>query len=253
MTALAMTEAAALAEHEAAVERGLATFLDVGRALLAIRDARLYRAKHDTFESYCESRWGMSKSHANRMVQAAEVAEAMTPIGVTPTSESQARELAPLLDEPERLREVWTEAVEQTAGKPTAAVIRDIVRPPIRQVETHTTKTEVIVDQDTGEVLTPQEWAETETERQVVNPLAAARADVARQPVIVAGKAIERLHSARLTFEAVGSPADLVADIALDPAELDNSGYWLDEIESAIAVLQAFSVALRRRNIRSAK
>ena len=41
-----------------------------------------------------------------------------------PATESQARELAPLLDDPEELREVWTETVERTEGKPTAAAIR---------------------------------------------------------------------------------------------------------------------------------
>lgn len=150
-------EAAALAEHELAVERGLSTFLDVGRALLAIRDGRLYRADHATFESYCEQRWGMSKRHANRMVQAAEVAEVVGPMG--PGSERQARELAPLLDQPEKLRETWEQVNEQTGGKPTAAAIREAVRPAplpagITKV-TDTQRTETYIDSDTGEVVDP--------------------------------------------------------------------------------------------------
>jgi hypothetical protein len=100
--------------------RELSTFLDVGRALLAIRDGRLYRDGHDTFESYCRDRWGMERAHAYRMVQAAEVAEALSPMGDVPSSERQARELAPLLDQPDALRDAWQQANEQTGGKPQA-------------------------------------------------------------------------------------------------------------------------------------
>ncbi len=39
-------------------------------------------------------------------------------------NEAQARELAPLLDQPQTLDRVWSETVERTGGKPTAAVIR---------------------------------------------------------------------------------------------------------------------------------
>lgn len=35
-----------LAQHEGVIERGLKTFVDVGNALLAIRDKRLYRQDH---------------------------------------------------------------------------------------------------------------------------------------------------------------------------------------------------------------
>jgi hypothetical protein len=60
------------------------------------------------------SSWGMSKTHANRQIDAAGVASALTPIGVKPSSEGVARELAPILrDDPERVEEVWAEVVEE--------------------------------------------------------------------------------------------------------------------------------------------
>ncbi len=154
MTALSLPESSALAEYEQTVERGLSTFLDVGRALLAIRDGRLYRDGHDTFESYCRERWGMSREYAFRLTQAAQVADVL-PVGNTPASERQARELAPLLDQPEALRDAWQQANEQTGGKPTAAAIRAVVRPaPVATVTTTTThKDSVQVDTGTGEVL----------------------------------------------------------------------------------------------------
>jgi len=162
MTALAPVEAATLAEHEASVERGLSTFLDVGRALLAIRDERLYRAEHDTFESYCQDRWAMTDRYARNLMAAASVGT-VVPV----TNEAQARELAPLLDQPERLRDTWQQAQEQTAGKPTAAAIRSIVRPqPAQSPEaariTHTTTErtveDFVADRVTGEVLSVEDW-----------------------------------------------------------------------------------------------
>src|SRR5690606_32485692 len=107
---LTVAEADQLADCEAVIAKGLQTFIEVGQALLTIRDNRLYRTSYGTFEEYCRKTWGMSKTHANRVIDSAEVAEVLTPMGVTgerqarelgttvPTSERQARELAPLKD-----------------------------------------------------------------------------------------------------------------------------------------------------------
>src|SRR5260221_3259797 len=45
------------AECEAVIQRGWQTFVEVGRALARIRDQKLYRAEHDTFETYCRQKW----------------------------------------------------------------------------------------------------------------------------------------------------------------------------------------------------
>jgi hypothetical protein len=117
-------EAALLAECETAIERGLATFVEVGQALLRIRDERLYRSSHKTFEEYCRERWGWSKTHANRQIEAAGVAQNLTPIGVKPENEAQARVLAPL--PPDMQREVWGKAAAN--GKVTARELEGLIR-----------------------------------------------------------------------------------------------------------------------------
>jgi hypothetical protein len=71
----------------------------VSAATLGVRNGRLYRADHATFEHFCRERWGMSKTNANRFVQAAQVVENVTPTGVIPTSECQARPLTRLTPE----------------------------------------------------------------------------------------------------------------------------------------------------------
>ena len=120
--------AVTLAQHEAAIERGLTTFVEVGEALLAIRDERLYRQTHATFEDYCRERWGMSDRRARQLMSAAEVTGTVVPAGLpAPSNEAQARELA-RVPEPDRA-DVWQRAVEQTGGKPTAAAVREAHQP----------------------------------------------------------------------------------------------------------------------------
>lgn len=120
---LTHAEAAQLAEHEQVIERGLKTFIEVGTALADIRESRLYRATHQTFEAYLEERWQISRSYAHRMITAANV---VLPIGNTglpmPANEGQARALASV-PEPERA-DVWRDAVDRTGGKPTAAAVK---------------------------------------------------------------------------------------------------------------------------------
>jgi site-specific DNA-methyltransferase (adenine-specific) len=66
---------------ESTIARGQHTFLDVGRALLAIRDGRGYRhAGYSSWESYLEQRWPtIGRAHAYRVIQAAEVVESVVP------------------------------------------------------------------------------------------------------------------------------------------------------------------------------
>jgi hypothetical protein len=85
-----------LTELEDVIQRGMDTFVEVGAALFEIRDDRLYRASHTTFEDYCQERWGMSRRHANRTIEAASVAGILGPIGPKPATESVAREIARL-------------------------------------------------------------------------------------------------------------------------------------------------------------
>lgn len=126
MTALTTTEAADLAALEATIERGLGTFVEVGEALARIRDERKYRASHGTFEAYCRERWGFTDRRARQMMDAAEAVAAIgttVPEVAPPANEAQARELAPLRDQPETMAAAWTAATEaaQADGTPITA------------------------------------------------------------------------------------------------------------------------------------
>lgn len=126
---------ARLMEHERTIEQGLATFVDVGLALAAIRDGQMYQAKgFDTFEAYCSKRWGISRSRAYQMLDAAAVVEAVSTNGGhdAPLNERQVRELAPLArTDPKAAAKVWAEVRAESADTgdaPTARAIRAKVR-----------------------------------------------------------------------------------------------------------------------------
>lgn len=124
--ALSAPEQSKLAELEQIVAAGLQTFVDVGLALRAIRDERLYRDAHDTFEAYLDDRWHMSRSRGYRLIDGARVAELVSPIGDI-RNEAQARELVPLLDNPQSLVDVARELEVEFGERVTARDIRNVV------------------------------------------------------------------------------------------------------------------------------
>jgi len=87
---------ARLTELEDVVRRGLSSVVEVGRALMEIRNKRLYREMgFSTFEDYCRDRWKWTRQYANRQIRAAELVE-MVPMGTKLKNERQARELVGL-------------------------------------------------------------------------------------------------------------------------------------------------------------
>ena len=89
-----------LSHYEAIIERGMQTFVEVGNALLAIRDGRLYEeAGYKSFELYCVERWDFDPDYASKLIRSSTVAKNLQDRGLVkqlPTSERQVRPLAKL-------------------------------------------------------------------------------------------------------------------------------------------------------------
>jgi hypothetical protein len=94
-------ESDTLGELENVISDGLRSFVQVGEALLRIRDEKLYRATHRTFEAYCRERWDLSRSRAYQLLDAYAVSTI-----VDIQSEAVARELAPFKDDPDALLQI---------------------------------------------------------------------------------------------------------------------------------------------------
>ncbi len=124
-----------LAECEAVIERGFRSFVDVGSALLAVRDQHLYReAGYGTFAAYAAERWGLKRQRAYELMGAAAVVDALSEFSDSaPPNEAQAAVLARLRDEPEKMAEAWRDAeVERAEGRRVTA---DRLAEIVRQVE----------------------------------------------------------------------------------------------------------------------
>jgi hypothetical protein len=127
LTPLSPPEQEALGHYESIIARGLETFISVGSALLAIRDDRLYRATHPTFEQYCADRWGLARRRAYQLIDAAAVVATVNhgthPL---PANERQARPLTALPPDLQPL--AWQRVLETVPdGHITAAHVQQIV------------------------------------------------------------------------------------------------------------------------------
>jgi hypothetical protein len=123
---MSIRESQRLEELEKTIARGKKTFVEVGLALAEIRDLRLYKREYSGFEEYCRKKWGWTKQHAYRLIEAAPIAESNPRV----TSERAARELGRA--EPAQRAGVVQTIVDE--GRPvTAAEIRRRIPPPPMQ------------------------------------------------------------------------------------------------------------------------
>jgi len=92
---------------ESIIESNQRNLHSVGNALKQIRDNHFYRdLGFDSFEAYAKNRWDIGKSHAYRLIDAAQVVDHLSPIGDSlPLNEAQCRLLSPFesLDQ----RKIW--------------------------------------------------------------------------------------------------------------------------------------------------
>jgi len=122
---LTKQESAELEELEFTIRSSLNEMEAAGRALIAIRDRKLYRAEFRTFKEYVSQKWEMSWKQAYRLCDSANVIANLkesVQLDTLPEKESQTRELAKLA--PEDQATVWKEAVLE--GETTASKINRI-------------------------------------------------------------------------------------------------------------------------------
>lgn len=122
-----LTEEEASERHrlELKVERA---FFEAGVALREIRDRRLYRSTHKTFEDYVKQRFGYSRVSAHYKIAAASVVENLLTNGeqILPTSERQVRDI--IKHSPESQCFIWSQGIEEAGGQvPTSRIVKGIV------------------------------------------------------------------------------------------------------------------------------
>ena len=118
MATLMVIETQRLEACEQTIRMGMSTFVEVGQALAMIRDQKLYRDTHKTFQAYCKDRWGRSREWAYMLMNASDACENVYESTQIP-SQTQARELAKA--PPAEQAEVWDEVVAEHGVSATAA------------------------------------------------------------------------------------------------------------------------------------
>jgi hypothetical protein len=114
---------------ERRVERA---FFEAGKALTELRDRRLYRSTHKTFEDYCRERFGFSRRQPYHLIEAAVIFDNLVEkcernVHILPTNEWQIRPLSKL--DPDIQPEAWEQAVESANGKvPSHRIVKDAVQ-----------------------------------------------------------------------------------------------------------------------------
>ena len=114
---------------ERKVERA---FYEAGKALRELRNRRLYRSTHVTFEEYCRDRFDFTRRRPYQLIEAAQIYDNLIdkcePIApVLPTKEGQVRPLSELNTDEQPI--AWEAAVEQAGGKvPTGRIVKDVVK-----------------------------------------------------------------------------------------------------------------------------
>ncbi|EIP99474.1 hypothetical protein OpiT1DRAFT_03992 [Opitutaceae bacterium TAV1] len=137
-----------------AVQAAMNNLMEAAPLLREVKEKRLYREGYASFEEFCRAEFSMDRTHAYRLIAAANVVEAIdearskarygqpdtgedVALGDTvlplPTNERQARPLAqlPAADQPK----AWKKAVnmaggKQPTGKQVAAAVKIVSAPP---------------------------------------------------------------------------------------------------------------------------
>ena len=112
-----------LYEYEEIIDKHIQAFFEVGKALMDIRDKRLYREEYPTFAEYCKSRWNLEIKRAYQLITGYKIAEN---VNARIHPEYVLRPLARFT--PEQQKEIYWKALEQAPdGKLTHRMIYEVI------------------------------------------------------------------------------------------------------------------------------
>ncbi len=116
------------ADRQRLEERVERAFYESGLALKELRDRRLYRNTHKSFEQYCQDKFGYERRYPYYLIDAVDVVDNLRTISaqILPNKETQVRPLIKLKQDEQC--QIWQAAVEQAGGKvPLARIVKDAV------------------------------------------------------------------------------------------------------------------------------
>ena len=112
-------ERSKLRKLESVVAEGISSFVVVGEALKEIRDAKLYRESHKTFEKYVDQKWGIERRRAYQLIDASEASKKLCNTvsqNARAAEITNARQLCELKDVPAESMEAVVNKAADIAG-----------------------------------------------------------------------------------------------------------------------------------------
>lgn len=131
------------------------SFLERGKDLAILRNQRLYREEYSSWDMYCRVYFNWSKSHADRLIKAAEVVEQLVPVGednLLPQSEFVARVLTTIKDKDTR-QQVWERSIEIAEDKIVTKEIVQRVKEEVLHISSSSFKTDAIPVFSIGDIV----------------------------------------------------------------------------------------------------
>lgn len=187
---ITLEESKRLLELEKTVTAGLQSWIEVGEALIEIRDSRLYRVEASTFEEYCQIKFKMSDRHARSLMSGAPVARKIG--SVLPLSQRAAVELVKVSEE--KRQEIFEKAAETAKGSvPTAREIKQVV-----EMEVMDQKPETIEQPEPAPTPSKiinkglQYWSEAMAVLEKITPHDLSREDALKEAISYATKRLEK-------------------------------------------------------------
>jgi len=103
----------------------------MGAALARIRDKRLFKNEHSSFDEYCQQRWGFGRTQGDRYIAAAEVHQMLSTLPGVPLPKCEAQ-IRPLIGLPPTLtNQAWLNALSLS---PTEHVPARLVKRAVQQL-----------------------------------------------------------------------------------------------------------------------
>jgi hypothetical protein len=131
---LTVQERVRLGQLELEIERNLTGFLKCGRALLEVRESRLFRERYANFADYCRERFAIARSTADQLCRSTVVFETLNVCLAGPEAPGSSTPeivLRPLttLPSPELQAQTWRLAASMSPDKkPTRTIAARVTR-----------------------------------------------------------------------------------------------------------------------------
>jgi hypothetical protein len=129
---LSEAQAARLRACEAGIQKASMGFVEIGLALATIKEEELYREGFDSFETYCQVRWGFQLSKVYNWITAAKLFTGLANLPDIPKPDHEAQ-LRPLFGlAPSQAELAWQCAAAMSAGR---QITQSIVKSAVKQLQ----------------------------------------------------------------------------------------------------------------------